>query len=113
MRPERDAVFRAVGDPTRRAILVELSRREHGVSELCALFDVSQPAVSQHLGVLREAGLVTVRQEGRARIYALEADPLREVRDWAATFEKFWDGKLDALGTVLAREAAKPRRKKR
>ncbi|AKF03190.1 ArsR/SmtB family transcription factor [Sandaracinus amylolyticus] len=101
--------FRAIADPTRRAILDVLAEGERSVSELCACFDVSQPAISQHLAVLRDAGLVVVRAEGRQRIYALHADPLREVHDWSSHYERFWSTKLDALGAVLAREARKPK----
>jgi DNA-binding transcriptional ArsR family regulator len=97
----RDAVFRALGDPTRRAILDRLRHRERGVSELCEPFAMSQPAVSQHLRVLMDAGLVSARRHGRSRIYALRPGPLRDAHDWLAHFEAFWTGKLDALGAYL------------
>ena len=96
-------VFRAVSDPTRRQMLELLSSGDRTVAELVAPFDMTQPAVSQHLKVLREAGLVAVRKEGRHRIYALEAQPLREVFDWAQYFEGFWRRKLSALGRELDR----------
>jgi DNA-binding transcriptional ArsR family regulator len=102
--------FRAVSDPTRRAILDELARGERTVTELCALFDVTQSAVSQHLRVLRDAGLVAPRLAGRHRYYRLEAAPLKAVHDWAAHYQRFWERKLDALGAVLDREARKARR---
>jgi DNA-binding transcriptional ArsR family regulator len=110
VKPERDATFRAIADPTRRAILDALAREERSVGDLCDLFDVTQPAISQHLGVLRDAGLVVARQLGRHRIYALDAGPLREVYDWAQHYEKFWTEKLDALARVLEREAKKRKR---
>jgi DNA-binding transcriptional ArsR family regulator len=100
----RDAVFRAVSEPTRRAILDHLRRGERSVSRLCEEFDVSQPAISQHLKVLREAGLVAVREDGRTRFYRLEPRPLREVARWIEHYEKFWDEKLGALGELLNRE---------
>ncbi len=101
----RDAVFRALGDPTRRAILERLRHRERGVSELCEPFDMSQPAVSQHLKVLVDAGLVSARRHGRERIYALRAARLRDAYDWLGHFEAFWSEKLDALGEYLDEES--------
>ena len=108
---QTDETFRAISDPTRRAILDTLAVEDKTVTELCALFDVTQSAVSQHLRVLRDAGLVTPRSEGRQRIYRVEPGPLREVYDWAAHYEKFWNRKLDALGAVLDREAARAKKK--
>ncbi|MFO0619667.1 MAG: metalloregulator ArsR/SmtB family transcription factor [Polyangiaceae bacterium] len=117
MRPagiRRDA-FAAVADPKRRAILDALANGERSVSDLCELFAVSQPAVSQHLEVLREAGLVVARREGRHRFYRLEATPLRDVYDWCGHYQRFWEGKLDALGRTLDRLADReaPAKKKR
>ncbi len=102
------AVFRAVGDPTRRSILDLLANGECTVSELVARFGVSQPAISQHLKVLRSAGLVSQRREGRLRHYRLEPAPLREVYDWVAHYERFWDDKLSALGTYLDETGPSP-----
>jgi DNA-binding transcriptional ArsR family regulator len=100
----RDAVFRALADPTRRAILDRLRRREHGVSALCEPFAMSQPAISQHLRVLADAGLIVARRSGRERLYALRAEPLRQVFDWLEHFQQFWTDKLDALGDYLEEE---------
>ena len=83
-------VFRAISDPTRRALLDLLRTTDRSVMELAAPFNMTQPAISQHLRVLREAGLVRPRQVGRQRVYRLNAKPLREVRDWAVRYEKFW-----------------------
>ena len=105
--------FRAVADPTRRAILDALAERELAVGEICALFPVSQPAISQHLKVLREAGLVRKRVAGRNRYYQLEAAPLQALHDWLTHYEHFWNKRLDALGAVLDREAARRRRRSR
>lgn len=102
-----DATFRAVSDPTRRAILDTLARGERSVNDLCGLFDVTQSAISQHLKVLRDASLVTTHREGRQIFYALEAHGLRAVCDWAEHYEQFWSRKLDALGAVLNREASR------
>jgi len=76
---------------------------ERTADELAQPFDMSQPAVSQHLRVLRDAGLVNVRKEGRHRVYSLDPQPLREVFDWAQYFEGFWRKKLSALGRELDR----------
>jgi len=96
-------VYRAVSDPTRRQMLDLLRRGERTASELAAPFDISQPAASQHLRVLRDAGIVIVRKEGRQRIYRLEPGPLRQVFEWSQYFEKFWKQKLAALGRELDR----------
>ncbi|MFL5319099.1 MAG: ArsR/SmtB family transcription factor [Myxococcaceae bacterium] len=96
-----DAVFRAVSDPTRRHLLKRLKKKELSVAELCEPYEMSQPAVSQHLKVLREAGLVEARRDGRQQYYRLRPKPLRHVHEWAAEFEAFWNDKLDALGDYL------------
>ena len=75
---------------------------ERTAAELAAPFDMTQPAVSQHLRVLREAGLVEVRKEGRFRVYCLDPTPLRELFDWASYFESFWRKRISALGSRLA-----------
>ncbi len=85
------AVFRAIADPTRRALLDLLLDRERSVNELRVRFRISQPAISQHLGVLRGAGLVRVRREGRRRLYQLNAGPIGEVFRWAANYKAFFD----------------------
>ncbi len=100
-----DQTFRAVSEPTRRRILDALAQGEQTVTELCGLFEVTQPAVSQHLKVLRDAGLVQTERRGRAIYYSLDAAPLREVFDWAAHYTQFWNRKLDALAHVLERES--------
>lgn len=110
---EAEDAFRAVSDPTRRAIIDALAGGERTVTELCELFDVTQSAISQHLRVLREAGLVEVRADGRHRHYRLQAEPLRAVHDWTAGYRRFWTDRLQALGQVLDREAARLRRKGR
>lgn len=94
-------VFSAVAAPARRAILSQLAQREMPVLELAASFEMTLPAVSQHLSVLRDAGLVNVRKSGRQRIYQINAEPLRAIADWVQTYEKFWTDKLAALGEFL------------
>jgi DNA-binding transcriptional ArsR family regulator len=96
-----------LGDPVRRRILELLARGEHPagavVDAISAEFGISQPAVSQHLRVLRESGFATVRPEGTRRMYAVEPTPLREVDRWLDQFRQYWSFRLDALGTELAR----------
>jgi DNA-binding transcriptional ArsR family regulator len=101
--PAPEDVFRTVSDPTRRQMLELLAAGERTAAELAQPFEMSQPAISQHLRVLRESGLVDVRKEGRHRIYSLDPRPLREVFDWAQYFEGFWRKKLSALGRELER----------
>ena len=101
-------VFRAVSDPTRRQILDLLTEGERAVRDLITAFSMTQPAISQHLKILREAGLVEDRREGRLRIYSLRPEPLRAIYDWAQHFEQFWDERLDELGDYLDRESEAP-----
>ena len=89
--------FVALADPTRTAIVDALAGRPHTVSEIVDLFVVSQPAISQHLRVLREAGLVSVEPRGRVRVYRLDPRPLVEIDRWLDRYRKFWATKLDAL----------------
>jgi DNA-binding transcriptional ArsR family regulator len=98
-------LFRAISDPTRRAILDLLREGERSVGEIHHAFDVTMSAISQHLRVLLDAGLVVQRRAGRERIYRLEAAPLREVADWLSFYEPFWEERLDALGGYLDRAA--------
>jgi DNA-binding transcriptional ArsR family regulator len=102
----RDTVFRALADPTRRAILDRLRRRERTAGELGAPFadSHSQPAISQHLRVLVDAGLVRATRSGRERVYTLEPAALKLAFDWLGHFAAFWTEKLDALGDFLDRE---------
>jgi DNA-binding transcriptional ArsR family regulator len=99
--------FDVLSDPVRRRILELLAEGEQPagvvVATISTEFGISQPAVSQHLKVLREAGFASVRPEGTRRLYAVSAEPLREVDDWLEQFRQFWAGHLDALGTELAR----------
>ena len=93
----------ALADPVRRRLLELLRDGERSAGELGAEFDVSQPAVSRHLRVLREAGLVSVRPEGRRRLYALDARPLAELDAWLAPYRRLWAHRLDALDTEIRR----------
>ncbi len=98
------SVFRAVADPSRREILDLLADGERSVSELLSHFRFSQPALSKHLRVLREAGLVVARAVGRHRRYALRGEGLRSVAEWVRHYERFWNDRFDALGDVLEGE---------
>jgi DNA-binding transcriptional ArsR family regulator len=99
--------FDVLGDPVRRRILELLAEGERpsgGVTEtIRAEFGITQPAVSQHLRVLRESGFATVRPDGARRLYAVNAEPLRGVDEWLDHFRRFWTPHLDALATELAR----------
>jgi DNA-binding transcriptional ArsR family regulator len=94
-------VFRALGDPTRRAVYERLIAREETVSALTARFAVSQPAISQHLKTLREAGLVEVRRKGREAHYSAGPEGLKPLFDWMAHYEKFWRNRGSKLKAVL------------
>ena len=94
--------FYAIADGTRRRLLELLGEGEAPVSELAENFDMTLPAVSQHLRVLREAGLVTHRASGRQRLYRASPEPLRAVHDWTARYERFWRRRLEKLGDYLA-----------
>lgn len=94
-------VFQAIADPTRRALLDALREGEKPVMELASRFAVTLSAISQHMRVLREAGLVAVRKSGRERYYELNAAPLQDVSEWVAQHESFWRKKLDALALHL------------
>jgi DNA-binding transcriptional ArsR family regulator len=95
------AVFRALADPTRRAVYERLARREMSVSEIKAGFDVSQPAISQHLAALRGAGLVSERREGRHAYYRAEPRGLAPLLDWIERYRAFWPKRIEKLKDVL------------
>jgi len=99
--------FDVLGDPVRRRILELLADGEHASGEVVAIvqeeFDISQPAVSQHLKVLRESGFASVRVDGTRRIYTVDAAAMQEVDVWLDRFRGFWNRKLDALATEIAR----------
>jgi DNA-binding transcriptional ArsR family regulator len=99
--PSLDAVFGALADPTRRAIVARLAEGEASVSQLSQPFDMSLPAVAKHLRVLADAGLVEQRKEGRTRWCRLVALPLRDVQAWVSDYTRFWEGQLDSLAAHL------------
>jgi DNA-binding transcriptional ArsR family regulator len=107
--------FDVLGDPVRRRILELLADGEMTSGALCAVirpeFGISQPAVSQHLKVLRHSGFATVRPDGARRLYAVKVEPLQDVDAWLDRFRRFWTPHLAALATVLARGKRARRRR--
>jgi DNA-binding transcriptional ArsR family regulator len=99
----------ALADPTRRQIVELLAERDRDAGEIASHFSVSRPAVSRHLRVLREHGLVRSRGEAQRRIYSLDPGPLEEIDAWLARYRVFWANRLDALDVQLRR--ARRRRK--
>ena len=93
----------ALADDTRRRIVEVLAEGERSVGELSALFAISRPGVSRHLRVLREAGLVSAEVDAQRRIYRLRPEPLVELHSWLARWRPFWEQRLDALDTEIAR----------
>jgi DNA-binding transcriptional ArsR family regulator len=93
--------FRALADPTRLAVLENIMRHEMTVTDLTARFDVTQPAISQHLAILRECGLVLHRREGRQIFYRLNPNGLRPLFRWIDEYRNFWQERLPRLQTVL------------
>ncbi|UUN25058.1 helix-turn-helix transcriptional regulator [Streptomyces sp. FIT100] len=101
-----DAIWSALVDPHRRAVLDLLRDRDRAVSELVEVLGQSQPNVSKHLRVLREAGLVRVTKQGQQRIYAIEPGPIAELDAWLAPYRRLWNERLDLLGRYLDSAAA-------
>jgi len=96
-----DAVFGALADPTRRAILARLSAGDLTVGELASPFAMSQPAVSRHLKVLESAGLISRSRRATARLSHLEAEPLKDASDWLARYRALWEGRYEQLDELL------------
>ncbi|WP_301175467.1 ArsR/SmtB family transcription factor [Actinomadura geliboluensis] len=97
-------VFAALASPVRRELTALLLGGPRPVNDLAAHFTMSRPSVSEHLRVLREAGLVTERRDGRRRVYRLEPGPLRELSEWLTPYERFWREKLSNLRELLDEE---------
>jgi DNA-binding transcriptional ArsR family regulator len=98
-----EEALRALADESRRTMLESLSRGPATVGELAALLPIARPGVSRHLRVLREAGLVDVRQEAQRRVYSLRPEPLAEIDQWLSHYRALWEQRLDALHTEVAR----------
>ena len=99
--PNLDAIFAALADPTRRAILTKLTRGEASVNEIASPFEMSQPAISKHLKVLERAGLITRAQEQQKRLAHLNAAPLKDAVNWLEDFRAFWMSSFDQLDDLL------------
>ena len=110
---ELSAVFGALADPTRRAILTRLTSGDANVAELAAPFAVSQPAISRHLKVLEQAGLISRSRRATARLSHLEAEPLRQATAWLASYREYWEESHERLDTLLASLQEKPPRTRR
>ena len=96
-----DRIFYALADPSRRAIFASLTRGEAAVKELTARFDISQPAVSQHLALLKEAGLVNARRDGRNVYYRVEPRGMKPLINWISHYRAFWTERVERLEKLL------------
>ena len=97
-------LFEVIGDPSRRHVLDLLREDDYSVTELVDALDMSQPAVSKHLRVLRDAGLVESRVDAQRRIYTIRPEPLAELDAWLKPYRRFWRGRLESLQRHLARD---------
>lgn len=113
MEMRRD-VFQAIADPTRRKIIDLLARQSLNLNAVADNFDISRPAISKHIRILTECGLITIRQQGRERYCEAQLQQLKDVASWAEQYRIFWTGKLDALESFLAKgqKAAKKKNAK-
>ncbi|MCK7554327.1 metalloregulator ArsR/SmtB family transcription factor [Chitinophaga sedimenti] len=101
----RRDVFQAIADPTRREIINVLSRQALNLNAVAGHFDISRPAVSKHIRILTECGLIVVKQQGRERFCHADLRKLREVSEWTEQYRDLWNHKLDALGDFLDQQA--------
>src|ERR1700722_9040615 len=97
----RRDVFQAIADPTRREIINMLAHKNLNLNSVAENFDVSRPAISKHIKILKECGLLTIKQQGRERFCEAKLDGLNEVSDWVEKYREFWNIKLDALEVYL------------
>lgn len=97
-------VFRAIADPTRRSIMAMLAHGEHALGDIAANYDMTRPAVTKHLKILEQGGLIAVRAQGRERLHTLQPQALKAVSDWISFFSQFWDDKLENLKTAVEAE---------
>jgi DNA-binding transcriptional ArsR family regulator len=97
----RRDVFQAIADPTRREIINLIAHQSLNLNAVAEKFDVSRPAISKHIKILTECGLIVINQQGRERYCEAKLDGLSEVSDWVGEYRKFWEAKLDSLETYL------------
>jgi DNA-binding transcriptional ArsR family regulator len=100
----RRDVFQAIADPTRRAIINMIAHQSLNLNSVADNFDISRPAISRHIKILTECGLIVIRQQGRERFCEAKLEQLNEVSEWVESFRIFWTQKLDALENFLAKE---------
>ena len=103
----RRDVFQAIADPTRRQIIELLAHREHNLNSIAGEFSISRPAISKHIRILEECGLVRIREIGRERICRAHLTKLKQVANWTRQYEIFWNQKLDALENHLSQRKRK------
>jgi len=103
----RRDVFQAIADPTRRQIIGLLANRQLNLNAIADNFDISRPAISKHIKILTQCGLIIIKQDGRDRYCKANFSKLTEVSEWVEQYRKFWNQKLDALGDFLEREHEK------
>ncbi|WP_330443670.1 ArsR/SmtB family transcription factor [Flavobacterium sp. C4GT6] len=103
----RRDVFQAIADPTRREIINLLAQNELNLNAVADNFEISRPAISKHIKILTECGLIVIKQQGRERYCRAELKKLKEVAEWTNRYREFWNEKLDALGSFLQDEQTK------
>ncbi|WP_143306567.1 ArsR/SmtB family transcription factor [Chitinophaga vietnamensis] len=109
----RRDVFQAIADPTRREIIELLAHHSLNLNSIADNFDISRPAISKHVRILTECGLIIITQQGRERYCRADLQQLKQVSDWTEKYRDFWTQKLDALGQFLEQEERKTARKKK
>ena len=97
----RRDVFQAIADPTRRQIIQIIAQQDLNLNAIASQFEMSRPAISKHIKILNECGLVTITQQGRERYCKAKLQPLQEVSSWVAQYQQFWEGSLDSLDAYL------------
>lgn len=103
----RRDVFQAIADPTRREIINMLAQKSLNLNAVAENFNISRPAISKHIKILTECGLIAIKQQGRERYCEAKLQKLNEVSDWVEQYKIFWTGKLDALEDFLSKETPK------
>jgi DNA-binding transcriptional ArsR family regulator len=106
----RRDVFQAIADPNRRAIINLLAQKNLTLNGVAENFNISRPAISKHIKILTECGLVTIKDEGRERICEAKLEKLNEVSDWVEQYKQFWNNKLDALEEYLNKLQSRPKK---
>jgi DNA-binding transcriptional ArsR family regulator len=107
----RRDVFQAIADPTRREIIHMIARKSLNLNSVAEHFDMSRPAISKHIKILTECGLVEIRQQGRERFCEAKLEKLNQVSNWVAQYKKFWEAKLDSLDEYLNTLQTKKKKK--